>query len=332
MNKYILTTAAIIALIPSSAKADHGSMGGASEGAGPIVTSRAETMKAGTFTASVTSEFASFDEFSDNELINRAGQHIHAHSADYLLINSLGLAYGLEGLTLSVRLPYVYRDNIRSGSHSHGPAGNTAEDHGDVGGLGDATFMGKWRFYAGEDFSSALLFGIKAPTGETGKKHDGEKLEAEHQPGSGSWDPLLGAAVTKRLGDFAVDASTLASFAQEGAQHTDLGNRVSYNLALSWRAGEEARRQFHHEGKAHGHNYLDLTLELNGEWVGKKQEDDEADPDSGGNQVFLSPGIRFTPESHWSGFLSVGIPVISNLGAGHAETDYKVTAGISKSF
>ncbi len=335
MNKSILIAAMLAVLMPFAARADHVSLGGASEGAGPILTARAETMKQGTLAASLTSEFTVFDEFTSPELVALAARHVHAHSADTMLVHSLGLAYGLgDTITASVRLPYVYRDNIRSGHHSHGPAGNTVDRHGDAGGVGDATVMVKWKFMDDQPsgLQSALLLGMKIPTGETGKKHDGEKFDAEHQPGSGSWDPLAGIAVTKRFGDFAVDASTLAAFATEGSQDTDLGHRVSYNLALSWRAGEEARREAHHHNVAHGHDYVDLTVELNGEWSGKKQEDGVADRHSGGNHVFLSPGIRYTSEQNWSGFFSVGVPVISNLGGGHADTDYKVTMGISKAF
>jgi hypothetical protein len=37
---------------------------------------------------------------------------------------------------------------------------------------------------------------------------------------------------------------------------------------------------------------IDAVLELNGEWQAKQNISGETDPNSGGNVVFLSPGIR----------------------------------------
>lgn len=334
MTKYAYLAAAI-SLLAFPAYADHASLGGNTASAGPIHTIGAQTLPAGTFTVGITSEFVKSDRFSDNELEDLAAQHIHAHSSDYMLTHAVNLSYGLaEDLTVSLRLPYVYRDNIRAGHHSHGPAGNTAESHGDVGGIGDASVLAQFRVLSHEPTrtKAAILFGLKTPTGETGKKHEGEKLDAEHQPGSGSWDPLAGVAVTKHFGPISVDANTLVAFTQQGAQETYLGRRVNYNLAVSYRPHGESHLApcgCHEEGEASPWNF---TLELNGTWSDKRKTGNEVDNDSGGNEIFLSPGVRYALPSKWSGFVSVGVPVVSNLGAGHTDTDYKITAGIGKSF
>jgi hypothetical protein len=57
----------------------------------------------------------------------------------------------------------------------------------------------RYRFY-GQDtgLQASLLTGIKTPTGETGERDDqGELFEAEFQPGSGSWNPMLGLALSQ---------------------------------------------------------------------------------------------------------------------------------------
>ena len=60
------------------------------------------------------------EQRSDAELEALAGQHIHAHNTDYNLNASVGMAYGVtHHLTLSAELPYVRREGLREGEHSH---------------------------------------------------------------------------------------------------------------------------------------------------------------------------------------------------------------------
>lgn len=327
-----LFTTCLLACLSQPAFADHPSLGFGTSGAGPITTVQAATLPAGKLALGLTSEYVQADRFSDSELIALAGQHIHAHSADWLLTTSLGMSYGVtENLMLSLRLPYVYRENIRAGHHAHGGGGpvNTVDDHGDAGGIGDVAALGQYRFWIHDGHQAALLLGLKAPTGQTDKKHDGEKLDAEHQPGSGSWDGLFGLAASTQAGKISLNASTLYTLARKGTQDTNLGDRLQYNLAASYRIGGEHHDHGH---MVHQHKAWDLVLELNGEWANQQKIAGEKDSDSGGNQIFLSPGLRYAPNGNWSGHFAVGIPVVSNLGQGHSDTDYKMTLGLSRSF
>jgi hypothetical protein len=233
---------------------------------------------------------------------------------------------------MSLRLPWVHKENIRAGHHSHGPAGNTVDEHGNSRGVGDLTLMGQYKFWENEQaaWQAALLLGLKMPTGETSEANAGEKLETEHQPGSGSWDPLFGLAATKQVGLYAIDADVLYALVTEGAQNTDLGDRASYNVAVSYRIGGEQHR--HKDGTEHQHEACDLALELNGEWSDQQKNEEGTDDDSGGNEIFLSPGFRYISGLGWAGQASLGIPVINNLGKSHPDTDYKLTAGISWTF
>ena len=60
-------------------------------------------------------------------------------------------------------------------------------------------------------------------------------FEAEFQPGSGSWDFLLGGAFTQRFGAWSFDANVLGIIAGRGTQDTNLGSRLLYNAAVSYR-------------------------------------------------------------------------------------------------
>lgn len=327
-----LFTTCLLACLSQPAFADHPSLGFGTSGAGPITTHQAATLPEGKFALGLTNEYIQSDRFSDSQLITFSGQHVHAHSADWMLTTSLGMSYGVtENLMLSLRLPYIYRENIRSGHHAHGGGGaiNTVDDHGDSGGIGDIAALGQYRFWNRDGNQAALLLGVKAPTGQTDKKHDGEKLGAEHQPGSGSWDGLFGFAASTQVEKISLNASALYTLARKGTQGTDLGDRLQYNLAASYRIGGEHHDHGH---MVHQHRAWDLVLELNGEWADQQRIAGDKDEDSGGNQIFLSPGLRYVPSENWSTHFSVGVPVVSNQGKGHTDTDYKMTLGISRAF
>jgi hypothetical protein len=72
---------------------------------------------------------------------------------------------------------------------------------------------------------------------------------------------------------------------------------------------------------------LDLVLELNGEWHDKQRIAGIPDPNSGGTTVYLSPGVRVGFD-RFSGFVSVGVPVINQHNGVQSKPDYRILTGI----
>lgn len=219
-------------------------------------------------------------------------------------------------------------------------------DRGDSEGIGDLSILGQYRFLGQSSGPQAsLLFGIKTPTGATDERDDeGELFETEFQPGSGSWDGLFGLAVTQGMGRWSLDSNVLYAAATEGAEQTDLGDRFHYNAAISYRligagnAVETAHEHRHGGGHQHEHEAngkggfaVDAALEINGEWQAKETISGETDPNSGGNVVYLSPGVRLTSNA-WSGFVSVGLPIVNDLNGEQSEAEYHLIGGASVSF
>ena len=53
---------------------------------------------------------------------------------------------------------------------------------------------------------------------------------------------------------------------------------------------------------------------------------------TGGHTLYISPGVRVGISHTWSLYTSFGIPIINDLNGVQSEPDYRIFAGISKSF
>ena len=349
----------------SSSYAHHPGGGGGIGIAGPINTIPGTVLDKGQWIAGVTYEYTSFNAISDAALAYYAGKHEHVHTLRTIQSPAVSLSYGLTSeLTVSARLPYVVRTDIREGSHSHvhgGPALNEAVHRGDAEGIGDISVLAQYRIVNNRATGTAwsLLGGAKAPTGRTDvDDRNGSLFDAEFLPGSGSWDWSAGLAVSQRLGGrLSLHASALHTWVGTGEQDTNLGNRFLYNVAFAYRAfgevtnlggsssrmnaGALPRPMYHGAGSTKDHVHeeplspqgpaLDLVLELNGEWHDRETVAGEPEKNSGGNVVYLSPGVRLSFD-RWSSFISFGVPVVNNLNGLQAEPDYRITTGLAVRF
>jgi hypothetical protein len=73
------------------------------------------------------------------------------------------------------------------------------------------------------------------------------------------------------------------------------------------------------------------VLELNGEWQAKENFAGITDPNSGGNVVYLSPGLRLS-SNRLSGFVSFGVPIVNDLNGIQSEPTYRVVSGLVLAF
>lgn len=357
---------ACAALFALPAAAHHPGSSSNTGSAGPINTVSATTLEAGHGAIAFLAEYIKLGGVTDPDLVSAASRHIHAHAIGTIQSYSIAGVYGVtDDLMLAARLPYVRRTDIREGHHAHGPGGgvsNTVDARGDAAGIGDLTVLAQWRFFKNAKTGTELaaLGGFKAPTGRTDHRDVfGALFEAEFQPGSGSWDWLLGLAFTQRFGPVSFDANVLGIITGDGTQNTNLGNRFLYNAAVSYRIigytapHEHAHAQLTSPLLAHGpephgkfpikapraHTHetlvpvfaLDLILEVNGEWHDYERTFDIAELNSGGTTVYVSPGIRASYGAV-SGFASVGIPVINRLNGIQSEPTWRAFGGVAYAF
>jgi hypothetical protein len=335
VSKLVLASA-ISLLLATPAAAHHPGAPGNTNAAGPINTLSATTGPKGGVSVGLSYEGYEFDALNDATLESEAAAaagagHAHVHSLDSLRSAALELGYGLtDDLSLSVRVPYLMRDGVRTGHFHHGVP--EVADEGEASGLGDVSALLQWRVRRGENVDAALFGGVRAPTGDEDVRNDvGAAFATEFQPSAGAWDVMAGGAVTRRLGHWSFDASALYTFAGENDDEDNLGDRLAYGAAASYRVIGHPPHHVHEIEAAHAHVGVDLMLELNGEWHDEQSEGGEADPNSGGNVLFLAPGVRVVRDGI-AGYLSVGVPVLSDLNGVQAEPNLRVTAGVSRRF
>jgi hypothetical protein len=332
-----LATAFLCAASP--ALADHPIAGGSVSGSGPVVTIGANTMPAGSLAGGLQVGVTRPDAYSDAELVALASQHVHAHTTDYNLRAAASLAYGVTGhFTVSANLPFIHRDDLREGEHSHAgsTASNTVERLGSVSGIGDLSLMGQYMLAHdhGQGWFVSLLGGLKVPTGSThGTDLAGERLETEHQPGTGSWDPLFGLAASKSWGAWSVYGNGLYQISTEGAQDTRLGDRLNLNAAVVYSLSGGG--EHHEDGHEHEHEARPawaVILEANHEWEGQQEIAGVVEDDSGSEVLWLSPGVRYTAPKGWSAAVSAGLPVWQNVGLSHPENGFRIVAQVGTTF
>lgn len=345
-NKFGLTVVALSALTTYSAlvSADHGSLGFGIGTASPIITQTGVTLPTGMWAGGIITQFINFDTISNKQLLSLKKNavddaHGDVHDVETFLQPSIFAAYGItDNLTLGLRIPYVLRSNIRTPDEDGGEITNL----GDPSGFGDVSLFGQYRFYHSDDNlnHASLVIGLKTPTGRTGVQtaaathhdvevagendshHGGNTFETHHQPGGGAWVPSIGLSFTRAMGQFSFDSSILYTVATTGAQKTDLGDIFGYNFALSYAFGAPARNNFFSSSNSAPWT---AVLELNGEWQDYQKTAGQIDPNSGGNTVFISPGVRYSGGKNWNTALSIGAPIVTDTNGYQSDPDYRIT-------
>jgi len=318
----------------SSALADHGSLGFGIGTASPIITQTGITLPTGMWAAGLITQFTDFDSASAARLLdvkNNAVDDAHGdvHSVTSMVQPSVFAAYGItDNFTLGVRLPYVQRFGVRSPNED----GNAVNNLGDPGGFGGVSVFSQYRFFHTADQLNhlSLVVALRTPSGMTHvKTRQGERFETHHQPSAGAWSPSMGFSFTRAMGKFSFDSSVLYTVATGGSQKTDIGDIFDYNIALSYAIVGVARNNLFVDTNAAPWT---LVLELNGMWQDKQKVAGSIDPNTGGNTVFISPGIRYAGGRNWNTALSVGTPIVKDLNGFQTPPDYRITYRLVFSF
>ncbi len=303
-------------------------------GSGAVYTMSANTMKEGGFYLGFNAERVSNSTLSDSSILQALQNgSTHLHNVDAINSYSLSLSYGIhDDLTLNMQVPYLSRVGIRAGEMDNNtPA---VHPHEDAEGMGDISAILQYKVYDNAQIKVALLAGIKTPTGKTNMKEEGEALEADLQPGTGSWDLFGGVAFTRDFEALSLHSSLLYKYNTKGVEDSQLGDVFNYNVALSYKLIEQEHdHTFHPHTKEEGFDYsVDVFMELNGEWVDKDYFAGEIANNTGHHVLFATTGVQVLTESNYSLFFTLSVPIYQNFNGVQNEINYKTSFGIGKSF
>lgn len=311
---------------------------------GPIITIPAYTMPQGTFSVGYGINFLNNGRLDSKSISRVLKSDEHADDNYGSLNQSLSMAYGVtDDLNVFAILPFNMGFDFRE-------VHDGVEDLGNSIGFGDLTLLSQYRVYESEKTNISLLGGIKFPTGKTNiKSNTGEVFEALNNPGSGSFDPMFGIAISRPFGNVGVDFNTLYKLSTQGSQDTVLGDVANYNLAFSYAVNHDHKEEFVHK---HDHDKKkkapltklfpqhvlgqhlawDLILEFNANWEEKPEVSGVRDNNHGGTTVFMSPGFRTTINESYIFNFGLGFPIVEVLNGEQGGSDLQIYSGFAMSF
>jgi hypothetical protein len=213
-----------------------------------------------------------------------------------------------------------------SGELTEGSEGGLESEpvSGGATGLGDISVLGRYTVLSYHTLDTSTLvagvFGLKLPTGSTDQHNDqGEYLDSHLQLGTGSTDGLLGVSANHVLGPYSVSVNLLASVTGEGetgdTRHR-FGDSLNYDVTGKYRVTPAV--------PARSSNELFLSLGVNGEYRKHEQLDGDKVPDSGGQTIYLTPGVQYLAGSHWVFETTLQYAVYHNLNEAQLGENYRL--------
>lgn len=182
-------------------------------------------------------------------------------------------------------------------------------------GLADASVFARYEVYREDNVGTTVrvapFLGLRVPTGDEGLL------------GDGTTDVFFGIIATAASTQRIVDAQL--SFERSG---DDAGQRAGHSAKLDLSLQYRLLPQ---EVTQRTNGFLYGVLESNLQYQQRGRLQGNSDPDSGGTQWFLTPGVQFVTQ-RWIADLAVKIPVVKTLNGTALEPDYSVLASIRFNF
>jgi hypothetical protein len=203
---------------------------------------------------------------------------------------------------------------------------------GDATGLGDVSVLGRYTLVARHTLDTTTLLagvaGVKFPTGSTHQHNDqGEYLDSHLQLGTGSTDILLGLSLTHVLGRYTVSANLLAALpgkGDTGGTSHQFGTSVNYDITGKYRLAPSVIGSSPSEWFA--------SLGVNGEYRRREKLAGRKLGDTGGQTIYLTPGIQYVAGAHWVLEGTYQYAVYHDLNETQLGEDYKVFGSVTYLF
>ena len=194
-------------------------------------------------------------------------------------------------------------------------------------GIGDLTFLARYTVWQrdkpGETLRFAPFLGLEVPTGRDDETDFLGRLPPPLQLGSGSWDPILGIAVSWQQLDWEFDSSAFYNFKTE-ANNFQFGDLARADLSFQYRVWPRELG----EGVP---GFLYAVAETTLQWQDRNEVAGSPDRNSGGTTWFLTPGIQYVTRRLVLE-AAVQLPAIQDLNGDALENDFIFTGGFRVNF
>ncbi|MEW6321316.1 MAG: transporter [Acidobacteriota bacterium] len=209
---------------------------------------------------------------------------------------------------------------VKKSMTAESPTGRTTRG---ATGLGDAVAFARYTVYAADTpnstFRIASFAGFETPTGRTDASDAVGRLPRALQPGSGSWDPLAGVAVTLQTKPWELDAD-VGYKRNTQADGVRFGDELFADVSFQYRVWP---RDLGSGVPA----FLYAVVETNLFAQGRSEHAGARDPDSGGRRWDVDLGLQYvTTRVIVEGI--VQIPVVDKPHGTGLRSDVRLTAGV----
>ena len=195
-------------------------------------------------------------------------------------------------------------------------------------GLGDGVFFGRYAVYqrdrSGDTLRIAPFAGVKIPTGSHHQRDAFGLVPRILQPGSGSWDPFAGIAVTRQTLDWEFDMAAKYQLNTKASGFT-FGDEVRADASFQYRIFP---RNLEGAGVP---AFVYAVLESNLIWNAKNRALGISDSNSGGLTWNVAPGLQYVT-NRFVLETAIQIPTVQNLNGTALKSDWVWTAGFRWNF
>jgi len=303
MLRLLFASALLLCLTSAAALADHG------KGAVGGKTISPRTLHEDDASVETGFRYQRSETFSDDRLLTESANGHDIHSVDWLAEFSISGSYGVtDHLNVSLSLPFEVIHGFRF-VENDGVNPPAVQEANSIVGMGDSTFLTKYSLNA-DPVELAVIAGVKVPTGNTGQKDNaGNLLEPDHQPGTGSWDPMIGVAAMHQFEGFTFGGSMLYRYTTEGRHDFRPGQQLT--IATKGEVQVAGLGRFPR---------VYVSLELAEQFTAMDRDLNVRNHDTGGSSLTLGPGARIRVNDHVTFAGSFAFPLYQGLyGEQHKE-------------
>jgi hypothetical protein len=274
-------------------------------------------------------EYINQDEIYVGSTKSFAGA-IPEHHDEVSTLNSITafqFQYGLtDRLDIGILLPYVHREH----NHIHHHEDGDEWENWNFSGLGDISIIANYSVILPErkkEFYFGITAGLKMPTGITNAVNfEGEQAEVTIQPGTGSWDGLLGLNFRYPL--------FIIKTAKENEYSTiPLIIGISYKIpgkgTFDYQFGKTLIVSGGTDYQLSSKASVVLQINLRNQNYANTGSTDEPRENTGGTWIYLSPGMNLNLNDIFSVFGFIQLPVYQNVHGIQQASKFNLQLGIS---